>query len=494
MATDSQLGPSFSPRRKWSICFNVILLTFLVLAVVVMVNYLSRDYCWRFHVSTHTRIELSPRTVGLLKSLTNRVTVTLYYEKDNALYSTVTDLLNEYRLVNPRISVLSVDYTRDLGAAQKVKAQYSLSSVTDKNLVIFDCEGKVKVMDGNALAKYAVEQDPNEKQERHFIRKITAFLGETAFNAALLDVTSLKPLKACFLIGHGEHQIDSGDEVTGYMKFAAVLRQSYIQPESLSLLGTNAVPMDCNLLVIAGPRTVIPQLELGKIEQYLKEGGRLLALFNFAAINKETGLEALLTKWGVEVGHNVIKDPDYTTSGSDIVARQFSNKHPLVNPLLGSGLQLYLPRSVGQTRLRNQAPDAPSVEELGYSGPRAQAFVDNNPAGKPQRFPLIVAVEKGAIKDVITERGTTRMVVAGDSIFLVNRQIDSADNRAFAGYAVNWLLERTQLVQGPGPRPVKEYTIVMTQSQLQSAQWILLGGLPGAVLLLGGLVWLRRRR
>jgi len=86
--------------------------------------------------------------------------------------------------------------------------------------------------------------------------------------------------------------------VTGYMKFAAVLRQSYIQPESLSLLGTNAVPMDCNLLVIAGPRTVIPQLELGKIEQYLKEGGRLLALFNFAAINKETGLEALLTKWG----------------------------------------------------------------------------------------------------------------------------------------------------------------------------------------------------
>jgi len=41
------------------------------------------------------------------------------------------------------------------------------------------------------------------------------------------------------------------------------------------------------------------------------------------------------------------------------------------------------------------------VEELAYSGPRAQAFVDNNPVGKPQRFPLIVAVEKGAIKDVI---------------------------------------------------------------------------------------------
>jgi LPXTG-motif cell wall-anchored protein len=34
----------------------------------------------------------------------------------------------------------------------------------------------------------------------------------------------------------------------------------------------------------------------------------------------------------------------------------------------------------------------------------------------------------------------------------------------------------------------------MTKSQLQSAQFILLGGMPGAVLLLGGMVWLRRRR
>jgi hypothetical protein len=405
----------------------------------------------------------------------------------------VTDLLSEYRLVYPRLSVETVDYTRDLGAAQKVKAKYQLSSVTDKNLAIFDCEGRFKLVDGNALAKYAVEPDLNEPKERHFIRKMTAFLGETAFTAALLDVTSPKPLTACFLIGHGEHAIESGDEVTGYLKFASVLRQNYIQAQPLSLLGTNTVPGNCNLLVVAGPRTAIPELELGKIEQYLKEGGRLLALFNFRALNQDTGLEDILAKWGVEVGHNFIKDPDYTTSGSDVIASDFSPKHPLVNPLLRSALQLVLPRSVGQARVRNPAPDAPSVEEIAFSGPRAQAFVDNRPAGRAQRFPLMVAVEKGALKDVITERGTTRMVVVGDSNFLANQLLDSADNRAFAGYAVNWLLERTQLLQGRGPRPVTDYTIVMTKAQLQRTEWLLLGGLPGAALLFGGLVWLRRR-
>jgi len=34
----------------------------------------------------------------------------------------------------------------------------------------------------------------------------------------------------------------------------------------------------------------------------------------------------------------------------------------------------------------------------------------------------------------------------------------------------------------------------MTQTQLHQAQWVLLAGLPGSVLFLGSLVWLRRRK
>jgi hypothetical protein len=83
--------------------------------------------------------------------------------------------------------------------------------------------------------------------------------------------------------------------------------------------------------------------------------------------------------------------------------------------------------------------------------------------------------------------------VVGDSIFLANHQIESAANRDFVALAVNWLLDRPQLVEGIGPQAVTEYRLVMTNSQLQGAQWILLAGMPGAVLLVGGIVWLRRR-
>ena len=109
-------------------------------------------------------------------------------------------------------------------------------------------------------------------------------------------------------------------------------------------------------------------------------------------------------------------------------------------------------------------------------------------------FPLIVAVEDN-IQGVSTDRGSTRMVVVGDSLFLDNELIDTPPaNHYFAALAANWLLERPQvLLDGLVPQPLKTYRLVLTNQQLQTVQWLLLGGLPGAVLLLGSLVWWRRR-
>jgi ABC-type uncharacterized transport system involved in gliding motility auxiliary subunit len=495
MATAPHPKPSFSPYRKWGLGLQVTFLVLVVLSVVVMVNYISRDYFLRLHASTRTRLELSPRTVGLLRSLTNRVNVTLYYdtEDEHALYSTVGDLLSEYRLVNPRITVQTVDYVRDPGLAQKIKAKYNLSALNEKNVVIFDCEGKTRQIEGNRLATYVDTLAGRTPEGKLLIeRKPMAFLGEIAFTRALLDVTSSRPLKAYFLQGHFEHQIDSGDEVMGYLKFASILGQNCITNEPLSLLGTNAVPSDCNLLVIAGPRDVIPDAELDKIEQYLNQGGRLLALFNYASATKNIGLEGVLAKWGVDVGHNVVTDPNNNWKKTDVIVSDFgSGKHPIVNSLIESRLHLSLPRTVGRLKLQAEAADAPRVDEIAFSG--LNATVVGGLARRPP-FPLMVALEKGAIKDVITERGSTRVVVVGDSVFLGNLQIDSAGNRDFAASAVNWLLERAQLLGGVGPRPITQYKIVMTKAQLHQAQWLLLGALPGSVLVVGGLVWLRRRR
>src|SRR6266702_5921243 len=100
MSGDSHLKSSFSPYRKWSIGLNVGLVILLVFAVVVMINYLSRDYFLRLHLSTRSKYTLYPRTTAFLGSLTNRVRVILFYDHNDSLYSTVAELLDEYRLTN----------------------------------------------------------------------------------------------------------------------------------------------------------------------------------------------------------------------------------------------------------------------------------------------------------------------------------------------------------------------------------------------------------
>ena len=54
------------------------------------------------------------------------------------------------------------------------------------------------------------------------------------------------------------------------------------------------------------------------------------------------------------------------------------------------------------------------------------------------------------------------------------------------------LLDRPWLLN-LGPRPNREIVLVMTKSQMEATRWILLGGMPGGILLFGLLVWGQRR-
>ena len=69
--------------------------------------------------------------------------------------------------------------------------------------------------------------------------------------------------------------------------------------------------------------------------------------------------------------------------------------------------------------------------------------------------------------------------------------------RGYAGCEVlavsNWLLNRDLLLADIGPRPVKEYQLVMTRAQLKTVRWIFLALLPGTSLMIGLVIWARRR-
>lgn len=495
----SRVKPSFTPRRKWGVSFDVIVRTLVVLAVIVMLNHLGALFFHRQYLSDATRTELSARTKTFLSTLTNEVKVTIYYDRDDEFYPTIATLLREYHALNPKVNVETVDYLRDAAEALRIKKEFGLPEATgdsdkEKNFVLFKRGSETRVVPGSFLTDTAVAQD---QQTGEYFRRTTAFKGETAFTAMLMAVTNPKPLRAYVLRGHGEHDIESGDELTGYLDFKHLMQQNAVQVEDLTLSGTNGVPVDCNLLIIAGPRRVIPRVEIEKIEKFLDEGGRLFALFNSEA-PAESGLESSLAKnWGVIVTDSVVTDENSAissikmTPGSDVTIGSFST-HPAVKGLINFNLNLYKPRFLGERRSRENTTDAPAVQILFVSPP--SSTLANNPGVKAQSFSLAVAVEKRAVPGVITGRGNTRMIIVGDSFFLTNGRMKLLANRDFAHYALNWLLDRPQFTEGIGPKPFTEFRINLTVAQMTHMQWLLIGGLPGAILLFGGLVWMRRRK
>jgi len=496
--------PSFSRSRRWLIWCNTIVGVAAVLALVAMANYLASGYFKRFQVSSSSRLEITPQTSALLKRLTNQIDVTVFYDQqgNEEIYGLVSSLLKQYTYANPNITVQTIDYKRSGGKAATLLAKYNLGTLKDNNFVIFDSGGRVKVVYGKDLYDY----DINAVLSGGDSVRRNAFKGELLFSAAIFAVTDLRRPKAYFVYGHGEHDPEISGLDTGYAKFASLLKDEInMDWDKISLFGTNEIPADCQLLIIAGPsKAQFQEYELDKIESYLKEGRRLLVMLNNLAISATSGIEQTLAKWNVGVESYKIEDKGYSVTGDDLVPANLKGDHPVMKSLVAESLQVYLvlPRTVFSNSVSSaRAADAPQVDVLAMTSTNAVGrFRTREANGKIEvrevrgAFPLMVAVEQGSIKNVTTARGVTRILVVGDSLCFDNQLLDQAANHYFASSAVNWLIDRPQmLLAGMGPRPIKEYKLMVTEANMKKLRWILLAGMPGAILFFGGLVWMRRR-
>ena len=123
---------------------------------------------------------------------------------------------------------------------------------------------------------------------------------------------------------------------------------------------------------------------------------------------------------------------------------------------------------------------------------RAQGSPSGSADDRRGEIPLAVGVERGSLPGVAASLGTTRIVAVGDSSFLANQLLELAGNRPFAASSVNWLLDRSHLLGGIQPSPIRTYQVSLAPYQQQMLGWLLLVVLPGAALAVGFVVWWRR--
>jgi hypothetical protein len=227
---------------------------------------------------------------------------------------------------------------------------------------------------------------------------------------------------------------------------------------------------------------------------------RLLAL-----LDTTEGLDPVLQYWGVVLPEMHVVDSDKLLAigdGQFLVHPAFdaasASVHPIGRALARENLAILMdrPHPIFASRPTSRDPGAPTLTAVAATSTNGvQWRGDSRPSRtnappRPSAYTLVAAIEQG----VINGRDGTRIVVAGSSDFLDDQMIDGAANRYFASQTLDWLLQWPEALLGDiGPRPVQQYQLFLTQSQTTRLRWLFLAAMPGAVLFLGGLVWLRRR-
>ena len=484
--SDEQQLASFSPTVRRVISRRVILSAVTAAVCVVLANLLALRNPAQIVLTQSADHSLSPLTKNVLRSLTNEVRAVVLFDRQADLFEPVKNLLTEYERTSPKLKLEFIDIARDPTRAEAVQQELKMSVNSPENRVIFAANNTAKAISQSELSILDFSEFINTREARR-----THFVGEQLFTSAIAAVTQGRQTKVGFVIGHGEHKASDTGGQWGYSKFANILQQKDLHLQEIPLTGTNSIPADCRMLIVAGPRTPYSRDELAKLREFVGTGGSLFTLFNFYSLQRPTGLENFLADYDFEIGFNQVSDSKNEQSGQGgLLLVDDLGSHPITKPILGSRLQMLLPRSGGFPEAENDVSPPGSI--LAHSSDAGQAVgqIQGNKGSveREGKIPLIAA--KLHAND---GQPPARLVVAGDSLFLGNSAIEAGANRDFASLAVNWLLEREHLL-AIAPRTVTEYRIDLSRAEMTSITWLLLLVLPGGTLGLGLLWWHRQMK
>lgn len=484
----------------------------VVLAVVLflIVNYFGWKYHTRYDWTSSNLYSLSEKTENVLAGLDRDVEIIVFMSPIESLYGPVSELLSSYEGASNRVSVRHVDPEKNLLEAQALVDRFEL---TQLNVLVFDAGDDRRVVDISDLADY----DYSGMQYGQGA-EMTGFKGEQVFTSTLVELMENRKPKILFTTGHGELGLDDFSP-RGLSMARDLLGKDNFELEDWLSLGESAVPEGTDLIVIAGPTSTFVEPELELLRSYLEAAGRLLVLLdpNMSPAGGlvETGLELLLSDFGVEVGEDIVVDPGNPLPffGAETIFVNVYGSHVITRPLDQAQLPVIVPmarsvRAAADTEgLQVTELMLTSIEGWGEGDLEHldQVAKDDSDLQGPVSIAVAVAaaeddgdaagVEDGSGEPAIDEAPVAglRLVVVGDSDFVSNSQLQQVPNATFFGNTLNWLVERETLVGIP-PKQPEQTRLSLTQSELSRLSWLVLLGLPGLAIGLGVAVYLQRRR
>ena len=349
---------------------------------------------------------------------------------------------------------------------------------------------------------------------------------ESDIAIGILRLLRRQVITVCFMEGHGEYPFDNfefhthletvqthshGDKSSalvqmeghGVGRLRRALESLGYETRKIVLATLTGIPADCAAVIAVNPRTTYLPVESDRLTAYLNSGGAALFMYDLGFV-VEPRLEALLARLGVRAEPQVVVDPlDHYATDLESVAVPAYEPHPITARIAltffpGVRPLTLLPPTPGVTATpivrsskESYARPVRPVEERqpGGSGtPKTTVAAGEN---KPGSRVLAVAVE-GRWTEAGAAPKPFRVVVVGDADFASNSFFPYMSNSDLALSMVRWLVG-----EGHGPRirpsiPVPSL-VLLTRKQMQTIFLSAEVLLPLAVMLVGMVVWWKRR-
>lgn len=283
--------------RRYQIGLISALTIIMVIAAVIAVNffidYLSDRYMLQLDMTGSDLYEITDETSQMLRNLNEPITCTVLsaeinYEENNTLYQ-IREVLRRYEILSEgKFTVQYIDANLNPALWEKYNA---LGDLSTGDLVI-EGSRRYKRLSPSDLYEYQTDSNTGNTY-------LVGLKAEQNLTSAILYVIADKVPKAAYITGH--------QETTTMEEMDALLNTCNYELTTVSLMTGEAIPDDVDVLIINQPQSDYESAEIESIEKFLDNDGSLLVFYasNTPAMPR---LELFLESWGATFNNQIVMD------------------------------------------------------------------------------------------------------------------------------------------------------------------------------------------
>ncbi len=348
-----------------------------------------------------------------------------------------------------------------------------------ENSVLVDCEGRYRLVGYDEIFVTSYEMD---YYSYNYVTS-TSFNGESALTSALHYVSSDDLPKVYTLTGHGETELDE--------RITEMLSQDNFESESLSLLSEESVPEDAAAIIINAPSSDLNQDEADMLITYLENGGSIALITSYMGADDMPNLKQVTASMGLTTETGIIIEGERNMRLTRYPHYILPNieSHEITSSLSEAGYYILTPLAQPLVETEDSSASITwllTTSDSAYAKQAAMSMTTTEKEDGDTDGPFNVAA--------LSENGGKLFWVTSDT--LLDSYVDSAVSGANSNLFMNALNYMCEQEESISIRAKSLDSATLTVPQSESTLWsiVMIGVIPVGLIVLGMLIWIRRKR